>query len=152
MLSIFQDNGEWRLYWGWKTWRHYCCCQKLLETALWMKYFLCLFYLKELPTGINLDRCQPSSRMGSSQNIGIPPRYRPFRLIKEEDSSDADTGNIRLYLTLFFLSLILLFIFILIQSLGCVGWVRRNGSSSLLTVVRIVESYSFTPAEEQRIR
>jgi hypothetical protein len=81
--------------------------------------------------------------MDSSQNIGIPPRYRPFRLIKDEDSSDADTGNIRLYLTLFFLSLILLFFFILIQSLGCVGWIRRCW--------QLLES-SNPIAEEQRIR
>ncbi len=33
--------------------------------------------------------------MDSSLNIGFPPRYRPFRLVEDEDSSDTDTGKIR---------------------------------------------------------
>ncbi|XP_046649309.1 uncharacterized protein LOC124340746 [Daphnia pulicaria] len=44
-----------------------------------------------LSSGGSLDHCQPPRRMDSSLNIGFPPRYRPFRLVEDEDSSDTDT-------------------------------------------------------------
>ncbi len=54
------------------------------------------FIPNRLSSGGSLDRFQPPRRMDSSLNIGIPPRYRRFRLVEDEDSSDTDTGKIRL--------------------------------------------------------
>jgi hypothetical protein len=50
----------------------------------------------------------------SNQNIEIPPRYRSFRLLEDEDNSVTDTGTIRLCWT-FFISLLILFIDLIFQ-------------------------------------
>ncbi len=61
-----------------------------------LNIFTAFFIRNRLSSSGNLDRFQPPRRMDSSLNIGIPPRYRPFRLLEDEDSSDTDTGKIRL--------------------------------------------------------
>jgi hypothetical protein len=84
--------------------------------------------------------------MDSSLNIGFPPRYRPFRLVEDEDSSDTDTGKIRPFATNISHFIIDLTVNVHVFNLlahffRCDGRVRRNGSESLATV----ESHSFTP-------
>lgn len=46
---------------------------------------LLLFILRST----NNDRFQPPRRM---DNVGVPSRYRSFRPLEDEDSSDTDTG------------------------------------------------------------
>ncbi len=89
-----------------------------------------------------MHRFPPPRRMYSSLNIGIQPRYCPFRLVEDEDSSDTDTGKIRSLgtnISHFIINLTVnVYVFnLLAHSFRCDGRVRRNGSDSLRQFIPI---------------